>query len=163
MITLVLVRSEEAQKELARAIKRAKGAQRVVVFPQPFGLIKSMLKKEKVDVSDVVFISSAEGDVEENTFTIQRGNLSALSITIEQVLQALSGKRVLIFYSPNSLELDNSGVAVGRFVLFLSECLRQWGVEGVWILPVSAASQTVLGVLEQASDVVVNKAKGKGR
>jgi KaiC/GvpD/RAD55 family RecA-like ATPase len=112
-----------------------------VTLNLPCANIKDVFKREKIDLSRVIFIDAvtqtAGGKLEKTDDCLFIGspkNLSDISIAMDQAIMAITTKdKFLFFDSLSTLLLYNNMEVVAKFIHFLSTKMRVWKVKGIII------------------------------
>lgn len=112
-----------------------------VTLNLPCANVKDVFRKEKIDLSKVIFIDAvtktAGGKIEKTEGCLFIGspkNLSDISIAMDQAIMAIPTKdKFLFFDSLSTLLLYNNMDVVAKFIHFLSAKMRVWKVKGIII------------------------------
>ncbi len=110
-----------------------------VTLNLPMSTIDNLLKKEKVDSHNLIFIDLVSVNDDSDTYGQKHisvnspSNLTELSIAISQALTGLGGKsKFLLFYTLSTLQLYNHSDVIARFISFIIKKLREWDVTGIF-------------------------------
>jgi KaiC/GvpD/RAD55 family RecA-like ATPase len=159
MLTLKLVKSEKVQEAFLSSVKKFGKASGVcVLLTKPYSVFELMLRKRGVNPKELFFIDTLAESEQDNVVHAASGNLTALSITINQALQSMPDKdKFLVFDSISTLAVHSSPNAVSKFALFLIEHIRQWKVNAVIIAAAESTDKELLSILKQSCDKVETK------
>jgi KaiC/GvpD/RAD55 family RecA-like ATPase len=156
MIKLILTKAEDVQKKFIESIKKKKGSGVVILTTKSFAGIDKTLK----DKGNILFVDTVGSGEQNNVINTAPSNLSALSITISEGLQAMkSDKKFLVFDSIMPLLIHNDAKSVSKFFLFIIEKLREWDVDTDIIATSEKIDEEVVSLIIQGVDKVENSNK----
>lgn len=160
MITLMVPPSNALEKSLVSSLKKFSGKQGVVVLlSRPSSAVKSVLKKSKIDFSKFIFVDTVLKSNDEDVVYVDKSSLTALSITIREALNEMSGKRFVLFDAFSTLLIANSSDSLCRFALYVYGMARQLDVDLVVLANGENGDANLNRVLKQGADKVVGKVK----
>jgi KaiC/GvpD/RAD55 family RecA-like ATPase len=153
------VKSEKVNEAFLDSVKKAGKIPGIcVLLTKPYATAQAALRKKGVNTGKLFFVDAVTDSEGENVVNIQPGNLTALSITINQALQSLpAGKKFLVFDSISNLAIQSGVAAVRKFALFLMERARKWGADVTIIVSKEGTDAELLAILKQGADKVVEK------
>jgi len=159
MISL-MISSNSPEKALVSSLKKFSGRPGVVVLlSRPANFVKAALKKSKVDFSKFIFIDTVLKSDGEDVVYVDKSGLTALSISIREALNEMSGKRFVLFDAFSTLLIANSSDSLCKFALFIYGMARQLNIDLVVISGDGNGNQNLIRVLKQGADKVVGKVK----
>lgn len=159
MIRLILAKAGDVQKKFLKSIKSkcCEESGVVILTTKPFENVKKTLEKEKIDTGKMLFIDTVGEKNGPRTIATSSGNLSALSMTITESLQAMgSGERFLIFDSLTPLLVSNSPESLSRFFLFLLKKLNEWEIDADIIVTKDKTSINIVSLISESVDKILN-------
>src|SRR5574341_576478 len=151
MITVRIVKSENVSVAFLDSVKKAGKIPGVcLLITKPYSSVSVALKKKGVDATKLFFIDTLAEAEADNVVHVQPGNLTALSITINQALQTFpSGKKFLAIDSLSSLTVQSNLQSVRKFALFLLERVRKWNAETTIVVAKESTDAELLSILKQ--------------
>ncbi len=166
-VALAVVDSAKYQKTNVKIIKKLvdEGTPGVyVTLNKPYENIKKQFQKEKIDVTNVIFIDAVTktvgGKIEKKKDCLYIGNpknLSDISIAMDQAIMAIPAKNKFLFFdSLSTLLLYNDVRVVAKFVHFLSGKMRVWKVKGIIISLRRTKDQELIEELKGFCDVTLD-------
>ena len=166
-VALAVVDANKYQKENIRIIRKLtqEGTPGVyVTLNIPFNTLKTRLKREKVDLDEIIFIDAvtetAGGKIEKTDdclFINSPQSLSDISIAMDQAIMAIESKEKFLFFdSLSTLLLYNDVGVVAQFVHFLSSKMRVWRVKGIIISLRRNDDKELINELKSFCDVTLS-------
>ncbi|MBS3145669.1 hypothetical protein J4414_02605 [Candidatus Woesearchaeota archaeon] len=167
-VALVEVNSKNYEKTNMGLIKYFTEEENIpgvyVTLNKPFDHVKKRLSDNGVDTTVIIFIDAvtklANGSVEKTEDCLFIGSpekMSDISIAMDQAVNALPGKEKFIFFDSLSiLLLYNQPITVARFIHFLSNKIRLWGVKGIIISLRKKKDKELINELLQFCDIEMN-------
>lgn len=159
MIRLLMSEPENVQKKFLKSLKEGckNGSGVVVLTTGPFERVKRMFGKDKICQNKILFIDTVGEGSNPMTINASNSNLSALSMTIIEALQAMnSKKRFLVFDSITPLLEYNSSKSLCRFFMFLLGKLEEWDVDADIIVTKDRASMEIVPIIGESVDKIIN-------
>ena len=143
-VALAIVDAEKYQKTNVKIIEELiqdKVPGVYVTLNRPYESIKRVFEKEKIDLTNVIFIDAVTKTVggkvtktNECLFIGSPEDLSDISIAMDQAVMAIPKKDKFVFFdSLSTLLLYNNVGVVAKFVHFISGKMRTWKVKGIII------------------------------
>lgn len=165
-VALVLVPSKEFASASASVLRVLIEKDRAAVYAtlnKPFEVLEAFFKKQGIDLKKVFFLDlvtlSAGEKAEEKehcVFIASPNNLTEFSIALNEVVSHISGKKLVVIDSFNTLLLYNDAAVVMRFIHFLAGRLRQLGVRAVILAAKEETDEKMAAQLSQFVDKVID-------
>lgn len=141
-VVLVITKSEDIMKTNIQILKllmdRSFGL--YITANQPHSSLKQTFAKNGLDINHMFFIDCVTKRVEENPEEDERcvyvkspGNLTDISISISEALEAIRGRRFLFMDNLSTLRIYNSPESLIRFLHFLISKIKLLKVIGIFM------------------------------
>ncbi|QQG38706.1 MAG: hypothetical protein HYS32_03835 [Candidatus Woesearchaeota archaeon] len=167
-IALVTVDSEYYQDTNLNLVKHLVEEQNIpgvyVTLNKPYKTVEKLFTKNGIDLRLIIFIDAvtrtAGSKVEKTDKCLFIGSpekMSDISIAMDQAVKSLPGKDKFVFFdSLSTLLLYNNPITVARFIHFLTNKIRMWGVKGVVISLQKEKDKDLIDELSQFCDFVLD-------
>ena len=155
MINLYMTSSSGTNKKFLEVLKNVHKGGVVVITTKPYKSLESQMKAKGIDPSGTIFIDTVGKDSLKNVIISPIDNLTSLSITISETLNALGDrKKFIVFDSLTALTLYNSPETVSKFLIFIMNQFRQWNVDVYMIATEEGMDAKIMSVLKQNADKI---------
>lgn len=141
-ITLHLVAAEKTHITAMTALKKTKTGV-YVSTTRPASTILNETKKNKINTENILLIELGGTSQKENVVNVPNGALTELSLSINQALQLIEGKKTLIFEGIDALTLHANPEEVQKFCQFIIVKLRDWNVDAHIIVEKSTRKELI--------------------
>ena len=148
---------------LKEVVKRDDAAGIYVTLNRPYASLTKILQRNDVNTDRIFFIDGTtkiigETKKAENVFYVESPqNLTALSVTITEAVEALPSKnKFLILDALTTLTIYNSTATVSRFLHFLTNRMRILKLDGILLSIEKELNPVIAEQLEQFIDKVID-------
>ena len=153
--------TENYFRDVSKILKKTGKYQRIiyVALGRPYDQVLKAIEKYKLNCSKCFFIDcvtkgAPNQQLKNVIFVGGQQDLTSLGIAISQAIGGIEGKKVVIFGSVGMLFLYNDFAIVQRFLNFITNKLRQNGVDAVLVATKDDPNQQALGVIKTFCDEV---------
>ncbi|MDD5416590.1 MAG: ATPase domain-containing protein [Candidatus Aenigmarchaeota archaeon] len=136
---------------------------------RPYESIKKLLEENKIDSAKLFFIDTITNTknikskkVQNCIYISSAESLTEISIAISELVKIIPGKdRFLFLDSITTLLMYNSAGTTTKFVHFLTNKIREWGISGVLVSLERETDEKLISQLSQFVDKIIYVHGGK--
>jgi len=150
---LILTKGENVNKRLIETMKKLNKNLIVILSARSYSSLEKDLTPT-CNKKECFFLDTVSPKANnKNVVYVAPGNLTGLSIAINQAQQPFQKKVCVIFDSFSSLMLQNDIQTLTKFVSFIITRAQDWAIDLVFILP-NEKDNSLISMLKQSADKI---------
>ena len=129
---------------------------------KPAKTILDNLEKDKVDTSQLFFIDCISYVVdnsskknEDNIISIETQDLTGISLAVNEIINNVKGKKVVVFDSLSTLLIYNNLTSLEKFSHFITNKIRMEKIRGIMLDIINDNNETITSLFKQVSDKLI--------
>ncbi|MBS3124859.1 hypothetical protein J4211_01230 [Candidatus Woesearchaeota archaeon] len=156
VVSLIITRGEKTTDAFLTQLQKVSGEIGIcVLLMRKYDEMVRLLAKKNIKSDGFLFVDGCSSPDETNMIHTSLDNLTLMSITINEAIQALpKERRFVAFDAFGTLALYNAPRVVAKFAFFLNQQVRELGMDCVWIVAREGLDPELLATLKQCADVI---------
>jgi len=156
VVSLIITRGEKTTDAFLAQLQKMSGEVGIcVLLMRKYEEMVKILDKKNIKSDGFLFVDGCSSPDETRMIHTSLDNLTLMSITLNEALQALpKERRFVAFDAFGTLALYNTPRVVAKFASFLNQHVRELGVDCILVVAREGLDPELLATLKQCADVI---------